>query len=213
MLGGESEKPSHQSLTSTPLMRQLQLMCDDCVLRKNMYWRMCYNFQRHNNYVSIPLLVLSSITGLTSVSQVSSDTANPTVLWVTAATGTLSTFIAALQRYLRFGERGEQCKILAKRYADLARKIDIKLDQFNSGALPEWGIKELGQFAEEMVQEFAKLLNETQDIDLKELDKESLLNDTPTPHVAVPAVAVAQSPSDLQAVVTEPISYHNEQKN
>ena len=150
------------SLETSPLMRQLIMMCNDCVMRKNMYWKMSYKFQKLNNFVSIPLLVLSSVTGLTSVSQVSSTTANPAVLWVTAATGTLATFIAALQRCLRYGERGEQCKILAKRYADLGRKIDIKLDQFNSGALPEWTIKEIGQFADEMVQEFAKLLNETQ---------------------------------------------------
>jgi hypothetical protein len=155
------------------VFEQLKLFTKDCVTRRNSYWEMYYRYSKYNNYLSVPLLLFSSLTGITSVSQVSSESMNPSVTWATAVMGTLSTFLAATQRYLRYGERAEQCKSLAKGYGDLARRIEITLDMYEDGAKPEWGVEELGKFAEEVVQEIRNLMTETQDMPDDMLQKES----------------------------------------
>jgi len=146
---------------SLAIQDQLRRFVDDSVLRRNTYWKMYYAYGRYNNYLSIPLLLLSSLTGITSVSQASNagNDSNKVLLWVTAAMGTSSTFLAAIQRYFRYGERAEQCKNLAKAYADLARRIEITLDIFEDTSTGD-----LNEFAEEVVQELRKLLIETQDM-------------------------------------------------
>lgn len=157
---------------------QLRRFSHDCVLRRNTYWRMFYSFQRYNNFLSIPLLLVTSLTGLTSVSSASaSGAAGSAVMWVTAALGTSSGFLAAVQRYLRYGERAEQCRALAKSYGELARRIEITLDLYEEGAKEGWGIVELGKFAEEVVADIQKLLTETQDMPMDILEKDTSFDD------------------------------------
>ena len=158
---------------------QLKRFTQDSILRRNAYWEMHYRFSKYNNMLSIPLLLFSSLTGITSVSQVSSAEANPAATWATAVLGTASTFLAATQRFFRYGERAEQCKSLAKGYGDLARRIEITLDMYQDGAKPEWGLEELGKFAEEIVQEMRKLMTETQDMPTHMLQKETSFEQGP----------------------------------
>lgn len=157
---------------NTAVVEQLRLFSQDAIDRRNAFWEMYYALSRRNNYVSIPLLLASSLTGLTSVSSASSSGSSSALMWITATLGTISSFLAALQRYLRYGERAENARNLAKSYGDLARRIEITLDLFQDGA-NDWTIKELGKFAEEVVQELRKLLTETQDMPLDTLKKEA----------------------------------------
>jgi hypothetical protein len=154
---------------SAAVQDQLRKFIDDSILRRNTYWKMYYAYGRYNNFLSIPLLLLSSVTGITSVSQASNsgNESNKMLLWITAAMGTGSTFLAAVQRYFRYGERAEHCKNLAKAYGDLARRIEITLDIFEDG-----GSVDLHKFAEEVVQEMRKLLIETEDMPESMLEKE-----------------------------------------
>lgn len=178
-------KPDSVSIVMTnDVIEQLKLFGCDCVLKRNRYWGLHYQFSRLNNYVSIPLLLLSSLTGLTSVSQASSTSANEAnmgLLWATAAMGTTSTFLAAMQRYFRYGERAEHCRSLAKSYGDLVSRIEITLDLYRSGAKADWTIVELGKFAEDVVQEMRKLLNDTQDVPVDMLYKEVSFASAPSP--------------------------------
>lgn len=157
---------------NTAVVEQLRLFSQDAIDRRNAFWEMYYAMSRRNNYVSIPLLLASSLTGLTSVSSASSSGSNAGLMWVTATLGTVSSFLAALQRYLRYGERAENARNLAKSYGDLARRIEITLDLYQDGA-NNWTLQDLGKFAEEIVQEMRKLLTETQDMPLGTLQQES----------------------------------------
>ena len=157
---------------NTAVVEQLRLFSQDAIERRNAFWEMYYAMSRWNNYVSIPLLLASSLTGLTSVSSASSSGSNSGLMWVTASLGTISSFLAALQRYLRYGERAENARNLAKSYGDLARRIEITLDLYQDGA-NNWTVQDLGKFAEEIVQEMRKLLTETQDMPLGTLKEES----------------------------------------
>jgi hypothetical protein len=146
---------------SAAVRDQLRRFVDDSVLRRNTYWRLFYAYQWYNNLLSIPLLLASSMTGLGSVSQASLGAqTSPLVLWATAALGTASTFLAALQRTLRYGERAEHCRNLAKAYGDLAKRIEITLDVSEDGVEPV----DLAAFVREVVQEFRQLVHETQDM-------------------------------------------------
>lgn len=198
-----------QNIEGGNVFDQLKRFTQDSILRRNAYWEMYYRFSKYNNYLSIPLLLFSSLTGITSVSQVSSEASNPSVTWATAVMGTLSTFLAATQRFLRYGERAEQCKSLAKGYGDLARRIEITLDMYQDGAKPEWGIEELGKFAEEVVQEMRKLLTETQDMPTNMLQKESSFDPISEagPAVAIKMPALSSQPKrsgGIQLVVSSP---------
>lgn len=157
---------------NTAVVEQLRLFSQDAIGRRNAFWEMYYAMTRRNNYVSIPLLLSSSLTGLTSVSSASSSGSNAGLMWVTATLGTVSSFLAALQRYLRYGERAENARNLAKSYGDLARRIEITLDLYQDGA-NEWTVQDLGRFAEEIVQEMRKLLTETQDMPMTTLKEEA----------------------------------------
>jgi hypothetical protein len=160
--------PHHMN---TAVVEQLRLFSQDAIGRRNAFWDLHYSMMRRDNYVSIPLLVASSLTGLTSVSSASSSDSNAPLLWVTAGLGTASTFLAALQRYFRYGERAEQARHLAKSYGDLARRIEITLDMYEDGA-KNWTLQDLATFADEIVQEMRKLLSETQDMPLNVLKDE-----------------------------------------
>jgi len=158
---------------NTAVVEQLRLFSQDAIGRRDAFWEMYYAMTRRNNYVSIPLLLTSSLTGLTSVSSASSSgSPNAGLMWATATLGTMSSFLAALQRYLRYGERAENARNLAKSYGDLARRIEITLDLYQDGA-NKWTVQDLGKFAEDIVQEMRKLLTETQDMPMASIKEET----------------------------------------
>lgn len=135
-----------------------------CKYRRNTYWNMHYLFSRRNNYLTIPLLLIASSTGLTSMAQVAAN--SKALTWVTAATGSLAAALAAMQRYFRYAERAEQCKSLAKGYGLLGTKLETK--QAIRTALPNQDntledLKELMDYAEEIRKSMEDLMKETDD--------------------------------------------------
>lgn len=162
---------------------QLRTFAETCTRRRNNYWKLFYSLRAKNNLISIPMLLLSSATGLTSVSRASAGDAcsskeeeapasSTALLWSTAILSVTTSFLVAIQRYFAFGERAEQARILAREYGDLARRIRVTVDMYLAGTKPEWGPVELGEFAESVVQEMRKLINVTQDMPLAMLEHE-----------------------------------------
>jgi hypothetical protein len=111
-----------KSFHNDPLQFHLKARILDCKKRREAYWEHYSNMRYRNNLIGIPLLVLSSGTGVTSIAQIHSTSKWLVIL--TTILGVTSAFITSLQRYMRYSERAEQAKYLAKNYGRIARKIE-----------------------------------------------------------------------------------------
>lgn len=108
----------------------------DCKKRRDAFWRHARKMKTYNNIISVPLLILSSLTGLTSVAQlgvVTSENNNSeqqqqpqgiALPLVVTVSGVLTAVLTASQRYFRYAERSEHSKLMAKNYARIARRIE-----------------------------------------------------------------------------------------
>lgn len=109
----------------------------DCKKRRDAFWRHARKMKTYNNIISVPLLILSSLTGLTSVAQlgvVTSENNNNAAAaiqqqglalpLVVTISGVLTAVLTASQRYFRYAERSEHSKLMAKNYARIARRIE-----------------------------------------------------------------------------------------
>lgn len=141
------------------VITQLWIWVKDCKLKRNAYWKLYYSYQKWNNVLSIPLLLISSATGITSVAQLNNSGAS--MEWVVAVLGVLSTAFAAFQRYFRYGEKAEQSKGVAKRYALLARKGELHANMFDNNQI---NMNDIATFMEEFRKELDSLLQETDDV-------------------------------------------------
>jgi len=93
----------------------------DCKKRRETYWNHYSRMRFRNNLISIPLLILSSGTGVSSIVQL--RTTNQICVFLTTALGISSAIFTSLQKYMRYSERAEQAKYLAKNYGRLANRI------------------------------------------------------------------------------------------
>jgi hypothetical protein len=150
---------------------QLWLWVKDCKEKRNAYWKLFYSYQRWNNLLSVPLLLISSATGITSVAQLGNSGAQ--MEWVVAILGVLSTALAAFQRYFRYGEKGEQSKGIAKRYALLARKGELQANLFESNRI---SMKDIVSFMEDFRKDLDSLLQEIDDVPPEILHRKHIVN-------------------------------------
>lgn len=118
------------------LVSQAWTWIKDCKQRRNAYWRLHNKYVRYNNYISIPLLIVASATGITSMSQVNTNVASY-VSWLIAGLGILSTALAGMQRYFQFGEKAEQAKMVANQFGNMARKAEAQVVLYEVGAMAQ----------------------------------------------------------------------------
>lgn len=99
----------------------------ECEHNRDAFWRTYRKFKRKSNWLSVPLLILSSATGITSVtsvSQLNTLTENFEVAPILAAIfGVGTAVLSGLQKYFRYSERAENCKYVAKSYNRLSKRI------------------------------------------------------------------------------------------
>jgi len=157
-------KYSHDSLP-----HHLWYVALDCKRRRDAFWRHYRRMKLYNNLLSIPLLILSSMGGITTVLQIGNaendkNINNGLVLSSVASVFTISTAImAALQRYFRYAERSEHSKNMAKSYARISKRIENNLVLVESAAIkmePSTFLK----FMEEVQKDTESLLQETDDM-------------------------------------------------
>lgn len=112
----------------------------DCKRRRDAYWIYHNKMRKYNNIISIPLLLLSSVAGATSVAQLGSlsnvtNEANEESLRTTEQSlkttsiiitlfGITSTILTAMQKFLSYSEKAEHSRHMAKSYGRLARRIE-----------------------------------------------------------------------------------------
>jgi hypothetical protein len=145
----------------------------DCKRRRDAFWRHSFKMRLYNNLISVPLLILTSITGLTSVAQLSSvsteisneteQTPNITMPIVVTVFGVSSAILTALQKYFRYAERSEHSKYMAKNYGRVARRIENTMVLVESSAIKMDATTFL-KFVEEVQKDTDSLMQEMDDI-------------------------------------------------
>ena len=114
------------------LMTHLSVRCDDCQTRRREYWNHFSKMKFRHNCISIPLLIVSSATGVVSAYQFSGQNMKVNIV-VTALAG-LSAILSSVQRYCSYSERAENSKLMAKSWGRLHRKIKNTITYINSEA-------------------------------------------------------------------------------
>lgn len=146
---------------SDPLQFHLRGRILDLKKRREAYWEHYSNMRFRNNMIGIPLLILSSGTGVTSVAQIRSSSRWLVIL--TTVLGVMSAFITSLQRYMRYSERAEQAKYLAKNYGRIARKIEDFMIFIESNS-SQVDSKTFNNFIKEMHKDVETLTQEADDM-------------------------------------------------
>lgn len=151
------------------LPHHLWYVAIDCKRRRDAFWRHHRRMKFCNNLVSIPLLILSSVSGLTSVLQVGNVENDMQMSKGVGLPVTISIFsvsaavLTALQRYFRYAERAEHSKHMAKNYARVSKRIENNLVLIESAAVkmePSTFLK----FMEEVQKDTESMLQETDDM-------------------------------------------------
>lgn len=133
----------------------------DCKKRRDAFWRQYSKMKYRGNVVSIPLLIISSITGVTSVANISSSDSQALPI-IVSIFGVSAAVLTAMQKYFRYSERAEHSKHLAKTYGRVARRIEHMIVMVESDAVkmePEAFLK----FVEDVQKDIDTLLAETDD--------------------------------------------------
>jgi hypothetical protein len=138
----------------------------DCKRQSDAYWRHSNEMRSYNNYMSVPLLIVSSIAGATSVAQLSTvnnasgnsidqDTLKVTS-WVISVFGLTSTMLTAIHRYSNFAEKGESSRHMARSYSRLAQRIENMMSLVAS-SVTEVYQADFEQFVEDVYKEIESL--------------------------------------------------------
>ena len=115
--------PMLKTETQDELMKHLNKYKTTSDLRRDGYWLLHATLRRKNNFITIPLLIVSSATGVVSTLQLNEkirDQINYLVMVLGVTTGVLT----ALHKYFNYAERAENAKMTAKTWGRITRKID-----------------------------------------------------------------------------------------
>jgi hypothetical protein len=141
----------------------------DCKRRRDAFWKHHQRLKVKGNIFSIPLLLVSSITGVTSVANLGAKD-NYALSITMSVFGTLSALLTAMQKYFRYSERAEHARHFAKTYGRISRRIENMMVLVESSAItmqPEAFLK----FVEDIQKDTDSLLQEQ-----SELPKELMHN-------------------------------------
>jgi hypothetical protein len=108
------------------LIHYLEKRASHCRQRRQAYWEHFTSMKFRHNFISIPLLVLSSGTGVASAAQLNGNIKDEIGILVTVL-GVSSAILTAVQRYCGYSERAENSKLMAKSWGRLSRRIENTL--------------------------------------------------------------------------------------
>lgn len=116
------------------LTHYLWLTAKDCKDRHNAYWQLYYKYKSRSDLLSVPLIILTSGMGLTSIIQLGQSTPDFKTLfdYIVAGLGISSTILSGLQRYLRYAERAVIARNIAKSFSRIAYRIEVTLQEYES---------------------------------------------------------------------------------
>jgi hypothetical protein len=108
------------------LIHYLVKRASQCRQRRQAYWEHFSSMKLRHNLISIPLLILSSGTGVASAAQLNGAIKDKIGILVTVL-GVSSAILTAVQRYCAYSERAENSKLMAKSWGRLSRRIENTL--------------------------------------------------------------------------------------
>lgn len=150
----------------------LWIIAKDCKLQKKAYWKQYYKYKKYNNLISIPTLIISSGTGMSSIAQFGSNTTyRNTLTWITTICSITSTVLTTIQRYFRFAERATLSKSIAKSYNRLAQKIQSTLQIYESDSVIH---EDLYTFYTTVQNELDVIISEIDDIPLEIVNRDTI---------------------------------------
>lgn len=133
----------------------------DCKKRRDGFWTQFIQLRFRNNLISIPLIIVSSLTGVTSVANV--NTRENFALSITVSVfGVSSAVLSAIQKYFGFAERAEHSRNIAKTYGRIARRIENMMTYIESYSV-EVGDETFIKFVEEVEKDIDILLQDVND--------------------------------------------------
>jgi len=133
-----------------------------CNKRHAAYWDYYNKMRFMNNILSIPLLIITSATGVTAIAEIGYNTKIVLPI-VSTIFGVSSAVLTALQRYCAYPERSEHSKYMAKNYARIQRRIEDNIIYIKSGSSTV-DAKTFKKNINSIIEEFEKLANETDDL-------------------------------------------------
>lgn len=184
-----------ETYRADPLTYHIWSVAADCKVRSRAFWKHFTRMKRRHNWISVPLLILSSGTGVSSVAQIGGNggaTARALSVLVTVL-GVSAAILTALQRYLRYSERAEESRYMAKSYARIARAIQYNMTLVESRAVvfkPEAFLK----FVDGFHKDVDALLNESADVPHELLARRAAPFGWLRRRRAVPAAPAAPAP-------------------
>ena len=135
----------------------------NCKKNSRAFWEMEKTLRFKERIISIPLLVLSSASGITSVSLQQSLTSATADVMV--ALGVSSACLVAIQKLTRYTERAEKAKNIAKSYARIARRIETTM-VFVESEIIKFDQIEFIKFIRDIEKELDTILSETDEVPL-----------------------------------------------
>lgn len=159
--------------TSDSLMFHLIDRAKECQTRRRAYWKHYRLMKTRHNWISIPLLMVSSATGVVSAAQFNSN-GDKSITIATTVLGVLSAVFSSVQRYCGYSERAENSKLMAKSWARLARKIENTMVYIDSNAC-EINDTVFTKLVEEIQKDIESVAQQAEDLPM------SLLKDIKTP--------------------------------
>ena len=153
-----------ETYRADPLTYHIWSVAADCKVRSRAFWQHFVRMKRRHNWISVPLLILSSGTGVSSVAQIGGGNGAGAALSVLVTVlGVSVAILTALQRYLRYSERAEEARYMARSFARIARTIQYNMTLVESRAIsfkPEAFVK----FVDGIHKDMDTLLGETKDL-------------------------------------------------
>jgi K+ transporter len=157
---------------SDSLMKLLKHRKDDCKTRRAAYWKHHSLMRSRHNWISIPLLIVSSATGVVSAIQFNSRGDLPFTV-ATTVLGVLSAVLSSVQRYCQYSERAENSKLMAKSWSRLQRKIEHTMVYIESNAC-EINSSVFTKLVEEIQKDIESVAQQAEDLPLALLKERPL---------------------------------------
>ena len=153
-----------ETYRADPLTYHIWSVAADCKVRSRAFWQHFVRMKRRHNWISVPLLILSSGTGVTSVAQIGGGNGAGAALSVLVTVlGVSVAILTALQRYLRYSERAEEARYMARSFARIARTIQYNMTLVESRAI-SFKAEAFVKFVDGIHKDMDTLLGETKDL-------------------------------------------------
>lgn len=123
-----------RSFRTDRLASYLYELALDCKKRRDGFWTQFLALRLQHNLISLPLIVVSSITGVTSVANINATNNRPLAITVSVF-GISAALLSAVQKYFSFAERAEHSRNIAKTYGRIARRIENMMTYIESASV------------------------------------------------------------------------------